>query len=215
MKRFEKKKWVIILTLLVTLSPLFVGLILWNKLPTEIPTHYGITGEPDGYGSKAMTVFGLAPLMLRFQLLILYVLGKEPKTANLSKKVLNLVIWIIPVLSLYNCLMVYGKALDLPISISKLTVLLLGLLFMFIGNYLPKTRQNHTVGIRLPWTLKSADNWNKVNRLSGYLWMITGALMCISVLFNETVMWIITLVLFIISGAVPTVYSYQLSKKEK
>jgi uncharacterized membrane protein len=215
MKRFEKKKWVIILTLLVTLSPLFVGLILWNKLPAEIPTHYGITGEPDGYSSKAMTVFGVAPLMLRFQLLILYVLGKDHKTVNLSKKVLNLVIWIIPVLSLYNCLMVYGKALDLPISISKLTVLLLGLLFMFIGNYLPKTRQNHTVGIRLPWTLKSVDNWNKVNRLSGYLWMITGALICISVLFNETVMWIITLVLFIISGAVPTVYSYQLSKKEK
>ena len=215
MKRFEKKKWVIILTLLVTLSPLFVGLILWNKLPTEIPTHYGITGEPDGYSSKAMTVFGLAPLMLRFQLLILYVLGKDPKTAKLSNKVLNLVIWIIPVISLYNCLIVYGKALNLPISVSKLTVLLFGVLFILVGNYLPKTRQNRTIGIRLPWTLKNKNNWNKVHRLGGYLFIIAGVIMCLSVFLNENAMWIITALLVVISVAVPTVYSYKLSEKEK
>ena len=215
MKIFEKKRRLIILTALVTLSPLIVGLILWNKLPDEIPTHYGITGEPDGYSSKAMTVFGLAPMMLRFHILIIYVLCKDPKTANLSNKVLNLVLWIIPFVSLYNCLMVYGKAFNLPISISKLTVVLLGLLFMVIGNYLPKTRQNHTVGVRLPWIIKDADNWNKVNHLSGYLCFIAGLIMCLSAFLNDNAMWIITLIVFITAGVIPVIYSYQLSKKEK
>ena len=35
-----------------------------------------------------------------------------------------------------------------------------GLLFMIIGNYLPKVKQNNTIGIRVVWTLQDEENWS-------------------------------------------------------
>ena len=88
----------------------------------------------------------------------------------------------------------------------------LGVLFIAIGNYMPKTRRNYTVGIRLPWTLDNDDNWIKTHRLAGKIWVIGG----IIIFFNGFVQIAVTFVLvftLIIMIVVPMIYSYWLSKR--
>lgn len=65
-------------------------------------------------------------------------------------------------------------ALDKAISITLVVPVLLGLLLIVVGNYLPKNRQNYTIGLKLPWTLDDPDNWNKTHRLAGYLYILAG-----------------------------------------
>ena len=52
--------------------------------------------------------------------------------------------------------------------------MIVGIVFVVSGNYLPKSRQNYTIGIKLPWTLADVDNWNKTHRLAGALWIAAG-----------------------------------------
>ena len=79
-----------------------------------------------------------------------------------------------------------------------------------VGNYLPKCKQNSTMGIKIPWTLKSEENWNKTHHMAGYLWMISGIIGLIASLLGAPV---VCLAIFAVMVIVPTVYSYRLHKK--
>ena len=48
-----------------------------------------------------------------------------------------------------------------------------------------KNRQNYTVGIKLPWTLNSTENWNRTNRFAGRLWLVAGAIMLVNIFLNQ------------------------------
>ena len=79
-------------------------------------------------------------------------------------------------------------------------------MFTIIGNYLPKARQNYTIGIKIPWTLANEENWNRTHRLAGYLWMACGILMIIMCLTRFVPFeWLIGL--FLIMVLVPCIYS--------
>ena len=86
-------------------------------------------------------------------------------------------------------------------------------MIIIIGNYLPKARQNYTIGIKIPWTLANEENWNRTHRLAGYLWMICGILMvliCLTQLVPSE--WLIGIILFM--TLVPCVYSFWLHTKK-
>ncbi|MFQ8814402.1 MAG: SdpI family protein [Gallintestinimicrobium sp.] len=55
---------------------------------------------------------------------------------------------------------------------------------MVIGNYLPKVKQNNTIGIRVVWSLMDEENWNATHRFSGKLWMASGILCMLCGLFG-------------------------------
>ena len=88
--------------------------------------------------------------------------------------------------------------------------ILLGLIFIAIGNYLPKCKQNYTIGIKIPWTLASEENWNRTHRFAGWVWVGGGVVMLLSGFLG--IFWL-TLVPAIIMAAVPLIYSYILHKK--
>ena len=87
-----------------------------------------------------------------------------------------------------------------------------GILFTVIGNFLPKTKQTYTIGIRVPWTLNSEENWNKTHRMAGYLWVVCGILFIASAFLPESeILYIILLCVIIF---VPIIYSYVIYRKE-
>ena len=90
--------------------------------------------------------------------------------------------------------------------------LLVGILFVVIGNYLPKTKQSYTMGIKLPWTLASEENWNRTHRLAGFLWVIGGILLILLTLLRLWNTWTFLLVIIPMS-VVPMIYSYLLYRK--
>ena len=214
MNRFKNQKWKIIITSIISLCPTILGLLFWNELPEQIPTHYGING-PDAYGPKSFYVFFFGGLMLLIHIGLLYFTGKDPKNANVSDRVMSITIWAVPVVSLFTSLTLYAQALNWPLEINRAVNILMAVIFLVAGNYLPKCRQNHTIGIRLPWTLRDADNWNRTHRLGGYVFMAAGALLLLALLLPKS--WFAGFSLFVTLCAVllPVIYSYSLSRRRE
>ena len=55
----KQNKKTLVFTSLLTLLPIPVGLLLWNRFPETMAVHWGITGEADGYASPNFSVFVL------------------------------------------------------------------------------------------------------------------------------------------------------------
>ncbi len=206
-----KKNWkILLLTSIVILLPILAGLILWNQLPEQIPIHWNASGEIDGWSSKPFAVFGLPLFFVGIHWLAVFATFTDPKKQNHSDKILHLILWLIPVLSIVLSVFTYSVAMGRNIRVEVLIPMLIGLLFVAIGNYLPKCQQNYTIGIKIPWTLSSEENWNRTHRLAGWVMVIGGIVFMVAGFFG--VFWLVlpaavTIVL------VPIVYSYILHKK--
>ena len=203
----------LIITSIVTILPVLIGIICWNRLPDVMATHFGMNNEANGFSSKAFAVFGLPLILLAVLWVGAFVTAHDPKRQNISPKMFSLMLWIAPAISLVAAATVYPVNLGYELDIAFFGELLLGLMFTIIGNYLPKARQNYTIGIKLPWTLANEENWNRTHRLAGYLWMICGILMIlISLTRFVPAEWLIGLILIMV--LVPSIYSFWLHAKK-
>lgn len=155
----KQNKKMIILTSIVTLLPIVIGLLLWNQLPQLMATHFNFNGQPNGYSSKTFTVFVLPLILLVIHLFCVIGTSIDPKSKNINKKIFSIVLWISPLISLLVCSCIYGYALGYITNISFLTELMIGVLFIVLGNYIPTVKPNYTVGIRTSWALDDPDNW--------------------------------------------------------
>ena len=201
----KKYKRTLIITSLMLLIPVIVGLLLWNRLPDPMPSHWDIHGEVDGWSSKAFTVFGLPALMLVLQWVCIFASMADPKYRNYNPKMIKLMFWICPVIGLVLCCMVYPQAMGYSVPIESIMPLLLGALFLVIGNWLPKCQQTYTMGIKLPWTFASEENWNATHRFGGKVWFFGGIATMATAFFGN--FWILMGILAIMV-ILPTVYSY-------
>lgn len=207
----KKNLKTLILTSIIILLPIVAGLILWDKLPEEIPVHFNAQGDADGYGSRGLAVFGMPLFMLAMQWICMAATSLDPKSKNITKKSMNLVLWIIPAISLMVSGVIYVFALGGEFNVGTVTVIFFGFFFIVVGNYLPKCKQSYTIGIKIPWTLDSTENWNYTHRLAGKVWVIGGLLLIATAFLN--LVWIYS-ALFVIMIAVPVAGSYLFYKKE-
>ena len=210
---WKKYKVIIIITAIICLLPMIAGLILWNQLPEQIPTHWGINGEPDGWSSKAVAVFGFPLLIAGLQLICCFAGKLDKAFENQPKQLSQLMLWICPVLSLVLNSLTYAIALGYDLlNVSMLMSLLFGALFVVIGNYMPKCRQNQNLGIRIPWTLADEGNWNATHRLGGWVWMISGVVLLATAFLGTFIIFVVATLFAIL---VPIVYSYIYYRKHK
>ncbi len=200
----------LIITSIVILLPIVVGLFLWNRLPEQLAAHWNINGEVDGWFSKPFAVFGLPLIMVAVQWLCAFVTGTDPKKTAHSQKVIHLVLWLIPAVTVFLMAITYAVALGVAVSVEVLMNVFFGLMFTVIGNYLPKSKQNYTIGIKLPWTLNSEENWNRTHRMAGWLWMLCGIFVILTSFLG--LFWLLFAVLMVMV-LVPLIYSYVLHKK--
>ncbi len=205
----RKRRISLILSSLATLLPIAAGLLLWNQLPDVIATHWNFHGQADGWSSKSFAVFFLPLLLLGVHWLCVFITARDPGNQEQNKKALSLVVWIVPLISNICCGMVYAIALGVPLSISTVMYLMVGILFLIIGNYLPKCRRNHTIGIRIPWTLADEDTWNATHRFGGRVWIAgsIGILLC-AFLPEAIGLWVMFAALAVLV-IVPMVYAYR------
>ena len=206
-----KKHWkTLILTSIIILLPIVAGLYLWNQLPDQIPSHWNMAGEVDGWSSKPFAVFGMPALLLGIHWLCVIVTGADPKKANHPDKVMNMVLWVIPILGIVLSIATYAAALGMDVALEIIMPLLIGLIFVIIGNYLPKCKQNYTIGIKIPWTLDNEENWNKTHRFAGILWVVCGLLIMLTAFLGS--FWIFICASLVMVFA-PLIYSYILHRK--
>ena len=134
-----------------------------------------------------------------------------------SSKVIGMVIWMIPVTALiYNGM---ARLISMDTNSENLFMAVIyfgtGLLFMIIGNYLPKVKQNNTIGIRVVWTLQDEENWSATHRFSGKIWVASGILCMLCGLFAESIAALVLYVVSIMAAVIISVlYSYLFYKKK-
>ena len=209
----KANKKTMIIASIVTILPVLIGIICWNRLPDVMATHFGMNNEANGFSSKAFAVFGIPLILLAVLWLGAFVTSNDPKRQNISPKMFSLVVWIAPVTSLVVAAILYPVNLGYALDITFFVELLSGVMFIIIGTYLPKARQNYTIGIRVPWTLANEENWNRTHRLAGTLWIICGILMIIICLTRLAPgQWFVAILL--ITVLVPCIYSYWLHAKK-
>ena len=209
----KANKKTLIFTSIVTILPVLIGIICWNRLPDVMATHFGMNNEANGFSSKAFAVFGIPAILLAVLWLGAFVTSNDPKRQNISPKMFSLTVWIAPVTSLVVAARLYPVNLGYELDITFFSELLFGVMFIIIGTYLPKARQNYTIGIRVPWTLANEENWNRTHRLAGSLWIICGILMIIICLTRlASLPWLVGILL--ITVLIPCIYSYWLHAKK-
>lgn len=195
----------ILISIIITLLPIVFGVIMWDKLPEQVATHFNAAGEADGYGSKAMAVFALPLAMAALNLVCVLITMLDPKRRNIDGKAFSLIIWLVPAISLFTEGVIFATALDYKLNISAVMTGFIGIVFIVMGNYLPKCGQNYTLGIRTPWTLNDPDTWKATHRFGGRLFVVTGFLVILSA-FAKTI-WVM-FVIMMTCLVVITVYSY-------
>lgn len=207
-----KKTWII--STVICLIPVILGIILFPQLPDQIATHWDGQGVPNGWSSKFVGAIVFPGSLAVLNLLMPVLLKMDPKYNNVGAKMKSLILWIMPAVSLVCSTSTLGAALGYEMHVATITPELIGLLFVVIGNYLPKTGQSYTVGIKIPWTLHSEENWNKTHRLAGFVWVIGGILMVILGLLGGKMIVPLFMVIVAVCALIPVVYSYLYFKKE-
>lgn len=165
-------------------------LYFYPSLPDIVPTHWGFDGQANGWGPKSSTLFiCIIPLAL---LILLAVIPKiDPRAQNYEKFekiyrgfVIGIIVFMCGITWLTE-LTVYNV---LPGSSNLVSVLVcgsLGVLFIALGNYMPRIKQNYTFGCKTPWALNDEHNWNRTQRMGGIVFVVIGIAMLVATLFTH------------------------------
>ncbi|WP_244834485.1 SdpI family protein [Clostridium sp. BJN0001] len=202
-----------ILSTIICLSPIILSVIFYNRLPDMVAVHFNNEGIADGYMPKAIAAFGMPVFLAVLNIYSWFMADKDPKGKNAGKALKGFLRWIIPIISVVFVPITLIMSIGKNIPIVFVSQSLVGVIITIIGNYLPKCKRNYTIGIKLPWTLNSEDNWNKTHRFSGFIWVIGGIIILFNSLLSiSSFVMIGTLAILVI---VPFIYSYMIYRNEE
>ncbi len=203
---------------IMTIPWLYLAFI-WNKLPENIPTHFGIGGAPDKFGSKNEII--IAPVILTAVAIIMYFILRnihklDPKkkysatTSSTLSKLSVVITILLCAVSLFICYWTLkGKIEGLPLLFCSLS-----LFFAYIGNLMHSIKPNYFAGFRLPWTLENEENWRKTHQLASKIWFTGGIILAIvSLLLNVKILIIVYMSSIFIMTLIPVFYSYNIYRQ--
>ncbi|MED1411802.1 MULTISPECIES: SdpI family protein [Bacillus] len=187
----------------------------WPNLPDTMTIHWGTEGA-NGFASKFNAMLLTLGIMIFVYILLTITPKIDPKKKNYDKFSKSYTIMnysVLVVLFLVNMLVI-GVGLGYEIPMNSTPYIIVGLLFIVMGNYLPQCKPNYFVGIKTPWTLSNEEVWRKTHRFSGKVFVILGVIMILSIFAPAA--WKSFLIVGIIIGAVGLTmgYSYVAYKKE-
>lgn len=198
-------KWrSLIITCLVCLLPIFLGLALWDRLPNTIAIHFNFNNEPDNFASKSFAVFGLPVLMAFIQVFCCFVNDINAHKHGERKKFERATKWIVPIMTIILQIITLGYALGWNIDIRKVSALIVGAIFLIIGNYLPKFDYIKNYN-------SDTEKAKRINRFIGFETVIMGLLILTTIFLPPitTVIWLFLLIPFAI---IITIYGIKVGR---
>lgn len=219
---------------IISFIPLVITAVVLGFLPDKVPMHYNSEGVIDRWGSKYENLIFpiiIIALTLFWQLFIRYFekkaiktqVEKEHKEALSNAKVLCIVSISMSVMyCIMQCFFLYGAYVEVTtdathsvIDVAQISCILLGVMFVVIGNFMPKTRMNGVVGLRIVWSMHNDVTWAKSNRFAGVALIIVGVLTIITAIFAKGMLTTgLMLVYLIVSLIVMLIYSYRVYKTQ-
>lgn len=203
----------------LVIAALAVVMSIWAypQLPPTVATHWSLNGTPDGFSSRWWAV-AIVPIVLVFMTVVFNVLPKiDPRHENYVKFLSSY--WLIANAVIVFLLVAHGliiaAGLGFSIKIDRLMPLGIGLLFVFLGNFLTRVEPNWFVGIRTPWTLSSDTVWRRTHRTGGWVFVIGGLVLASTALLPRAAFLPLLIATIVIMPAIPIVQSYVLWKREQ
>ena len=192
-----------------------VSILLYHRLPAQIPMHWNIAGEVNGYGSRFEGAFALPLLNVAILLLLVWLPAIDPRRKSYAqfKRFYRLFQWVMVIFLLGMQGLILAWALGYRLSVALYVKLALGFLFMVLGNYLGEVRPNWFMGIRTPWTLENEEVWVKTHHLAGPLMFGVGVLFLVLAFINHVFAFWLIIAGVMAAALVPVVYSYWLHQK--
>jgi uncharacterized membrane protein len=189
---------------------------VWERLPERIPIHWNFRGEIDRWGGRAEGAL-LFPVLALILWIVLPLLPKiDPRRASFDKfrGSYDLIIGAtLALLFVVHCAVI-AAALGYRVPMGRLVPIAVGLLFITIGNVLPRTRPNWWMGVRTPWTLSNDRVWARTHRVSGWLMVAAGVLIMLSAFLPSSWGFAVLLAAALGSAFGSIVYSYFAWKQE-
>ncbi|MFY9213796.1 MAG: SdpI family protein [Tissierellaceae bacterium] len=211
------KKKINIYSLILIVLVLTMTIIFYDKLPEEIPIHWNLKGEVDNYVSKPFGAFLSPLLMVAIWLGMKFLPNIDPRRHNYKKfeSSYEIAIGVLVTFAFVLQMAIILSSLGYDISMDRIIMVMAGVMFVVIGNYLPKAKSNFFYGIKTPWTLSSEISWKKTHRLGGRLFVVSGlAIILSSLLFNETVRVVVMILTLLAVAIVPIWASYFYAKED-
>lgn len=197
----KKTMWI------VTIIPLIVTLVVLQFMPDSVPMHYDVTGEIDRWGSKYENlIFPIIIIAMTFfwQIFVSYfekkanndTSDKESVEAKSNAKTMKMVaISMASMFGIMQCCILYGayqeaisNATRSSIDIGKVSCILAGIMFLFVGNFMPKAKKNCISGVRVGWSMYNDITWMKCNRFGSVALMVVGLLTIITTIFVNAIL---------------------------
>ena len=203
-----KKESIISIVFSILLFAL-VNFLFYKKMPETIPTHWGLNNEIDDYSTKFSAFIKTPIFLILINIFSCFMLDNDPKNINKNKLIILIGKATVPLALLITFIISVFYGLGKEINVMVIVSLFVGFLLIIMGNYLPKTKRNYTVGIKLPWTLNSDENWRKTHRLGGYTFILGGLFFLISPFVGNQYLILITIAIIFF---IPMIYSFYLYK---
>jgi uncharacterized membrane protein len=168
------KKWIPALLILAALG---VSVLYYPQLPDRVATHWGMSGEPNGWSSRLWGAWMLPLLMAVMWVIMRATPHLDPKRANYANfsAVYETLIVATLAFMLGAHILILAAASGQKVNVGRLVMMGIGAFFIVIGVILPRIHPNWFVGIRTPWTLTSDLSWNATHRVGGWLFAVIGA----------------------------------------
>ncbi len=200
-------KWkTLILTSAVCLLPILLGLFLWEKLPDTMAIHFDFKNNPDNFAPKGFVVFGLPVLMVFFQCFCCLMNDITAKKRGSVVKFERVSTWIIPLVTVPLYITTLGIGLGWDIDVRAVAAFIVGVMFILLGNYLPKLDYIKNYDL-------STDKARKINRFVGFETVLLGVLFLISI-FLPPISTVICLALLIPHAFLGILYGIKVKKNK-
>ena len=162
----KKDKKTLILSVVICLLPMILGAILYNKLPEQMPIHFTTGDVPDNYAPKNFALFVIPLIMAIVQAICMF--STMNKLKNKEKpRIAKIMEWFIPIVTVLVYIVMIEVSLGSDIYVGKSICLILGILFVIIGNYLPKQSYDTAMGVFHP-TPSNEKTFRKMSKIMGY-----------------------------------------------
>ena len=197
----NKNKLKLLISSLVILLPSVAAIILNKVVEPKIPGawHFG----------------WILPIILVFMQIFLHLITfRENERVKQNPKIVNITFWILPVLSAYISALFMMLSFGLENAIGVILSVFFGAMFIVFGNFMPKSVQNRTFGLKIKWTLANEDNWAATHRFAGKVWVISGIVTLVGAFLPEMVSIIILVAASVPAVVLPIIYSYRFYKKQ-
>lgn len=199
MKNLKKSD---IITVILCLCAIIPGALLYDRLPDRIVTNWDMKSNVSGTAPKAFAVFGIPLIFAGITFLNCVYLRWLEKKRNVGK-LIPIVQMIFP-FTLFLAqgtilLAALGKLKDIRLFIC----ILVSVILIILGNYMPKIRKNWIVGIRTPHIVSSDEIWDKTHRFAGFVLIVCGIIGFIAALLG---FFVVSFVILVISVFIPLIY---------